>query len=209
MKTMNFLVLLTMIFSLNSCTVENNQTNDTLDNVQLAQYGEETENEETYFEASLHQHYLESQKHDLEVEKKRLVALIEEGQENYVEQLEQVQQQLAENEESLAFLIEQFGGIIPRAPTPRPCVIPKRTNCPVPGIRMFNLLSSIENGNLFIRLSTAEGEVYQEINEPSGELEGMLSYPIEMEGDLIKIEITKEFEVTGGETTYSIFMQRF
>ena len=150
MKTMNFLVLFTMIFSLNSCSVEENQTTDNLSNVQQAQFNNEENNQ--FFEASFHQYYLEAEQYDLTAEKKELLALIEEGEEEHIERLEEVQQLLAQNEESQGFLREQFGGIVPKIPPPppgNPCVDPKRTNCPVPGIRSFNVLSAIENGNLF------------------------------------------------------------
>ena len=41
--------------------------------------------------------------------------------------------------------------------------------------------------------------MYNEVSEPHDEIEGMHAYQIEMEGELIKMEVTKAFEATGGK----------
>lgn len=210
MKTMNFLVLLTMVFSLNSCLVEENQANETFNNSQRAQFG----NEETqpYLEPSLHLYFLEREHEDLSAEKLKLIEAIENGDEEAVEQLEQVQEKLELNQSYQEFLHERYGDLMVRFPPrpPRnPCKIGKRTHCPVPGIRLMNILNPQDASDLLIQVKTADGEIIDEITDfdQDEQFEGMNSYRFELNEELSQLTFTKEFAAAGGEISYTIFVQ--
>ncbi|WGK63886.1 hypothetical protein [Croceiramulus getboli] len=128
MKTMYLFALYTVFATLMGCQVE-----PMLVEPSNPLFTKAEESAEVTYEIHLHHTALTYTLADLEARKKALQLEIENGNDEAIPQLEEVQQEINTSEEYLNFTWEMIGVLpVPPPPKPIPCDYPEQMNCPVP-----------------------------------------------------------------------------
>lgn len=168
MKT-SLLKLLIAPLLIFSCS--NNADTETLDNEEQrsehkqAQKSsvEEPNVENTYYEEHLYIYYLESTLAKQYQLKEEYLLKIEEGEDDLIEKLEQLQKEIKENEKTLKFV--EIRPVMPKLPPP-PVPCPKKsTSCRIPLVNHEFILFTKDIEEVSIRLITEEGELISESSE--------------------------------------------
>ncbi|CAL2093149.1 conserved exported hypothetical protein [Tenacibaculum sp. 190524A05c] len=168
MKT-SLLKLLIAPLLIFSCS--NNADTETLENEQQrsehkqAQKSSEEEPnvENTYYEEHLYIYYLESTLAKQYQLKEEYLLKIEEGEEDLIEKLEQLQKEIKENEKTLEFV--QIRPVMPKLPPP-PVPCPKKTtSCRIPLTNYDFILFNKDIEKVAVKLTTDKGEVISESGE--------------------------------------------
>ncbi|OSY88935.1 hypothetical protein WH52_04530 [Tenacibaculum holothuriorum] len=169
---------------------------------------EEPNQDNTYFEEDVHAYYIENTLTKQYLLKKELVAQIEEGNDEAIEQLEQLQQEIKLNEQIKKYL---FGVRPPKLPgfppPPKPCD-EKEINCKLPLTNIQYLLLTQNSENISVTIKTIEGETIG-TNEGLFSADNFDGYPAttlvreNYSGEVV-LTITKFFPFMEQEITYQV-----
>lgn len=168
---------------------------------------EEPNQENTYFEEDIHAFYIEKTLTKQYLLKKELVAQIEEGNDEVIEQLEQLQQEIKLNEQIKKQLF-RIRPVLPGfPPPPKPCD-EKEINCKLPLTNIQYLLLTQNSESISVIIKTVEGETIG-TNEGLFSADNFDGYPAttlvrENYSNEVVLTITKFFPLMEQEITYQV-----
>ncbi|MFH4968071.1 hypothetical protein V8G61_07685 [Gaetbulibacter sp. M240] len=208
MKTMYLFFIFSFLIGV-SCSSDTQPTIEQTEPMEIFSSNNVEEPQNIFLELYLHQYFLENELTLLNKRKQELTAEIEEGNDEKIPDLEEVQQQVEIYEKYQSYNEELIEGIIPidRPPKPHPCDNPgSDNNCPVPTLGSFNTLVHPDQGEIST-VFLNDDEPVSELNgvEESEKYQGLISYNISTTfiGEAV-LKITKYYEPAGSEISYEV-----